>query len=56
MENDNYTTTLRSKLKDRTIGFVEIRCKDFQTFCRLVEAVSPILVEDEERNNGGDVE
>ena len=45
MRNDNFVTTLRSynDKKCNVISTIDIKCEDFETFKKIVEAVMPIL-------------
>ena len=59
-ENENYKVTLRSYGEGKNCylsSTVGISCKHYDTFCKIVEAVKPILDDEDKKckNKKGDV-
>ncbi len=53
MRNDNYVTELNSYNENRcvVVSKVSISCKEYDTFKKIVEAVTPILEAEDEQVN-----
>ena len=53
MRNDNYVTELNSYNENRcvVVSKVNISCKEYDTFKKIVEAVTPILEAEDEQVN-----
>ena len=51
MKNDNFRTTLRSQdVQSNVLSVIEVNCKKYETFKKIIDAVMPILEEEDSKN------